>query len=167
MINRGKTAIYRNRLSKPTQLAVESSIINNTMTVFDNGCGHGKDVELLGELGYTVAGYDLVHFSNNPKIASDVVLSNYVCNVIENVEERTAYLQECWKLADKLLIVAVRNHTELKGIKHYTVFGDGILTSENTFQKLYTKDEFIGFLKDALGNVKIEFLSTYIAVVKK
>src|SRR2546423_1292463 len=48
-IPRYKTAIHRADLSRPLRCALEDGLIDAAVSVFDYGCGHGQDIELLQE----------------------------------------------------------------------------------------------------------------------
>jgi DNA phosphorothioation-associated putative methyltransferase len=109
-------------------------------TYFDYGCGHGADIEYIQRLGLTSAGWD-PHFPPDvPQTPADVVNLGYVINVIEDTAERREALINAWNLAQKVLIVAaqVLIDDRTRGVIAY---GDGIITSRNTFQKYYEQEE--------------------------
>lgn len=163
-ICRHKTAISRSDLSKPVRLALLSGIINVETTVFDYGCGRGIDVKFLNFQGIKAVGYDSHYFPEKNFIQSDIVMLNYVLNVIEIPEERLDVLRFCYELAIQGLLIAVRLLNERPKI--YTEYGDGVLTKRKTFQKFFTKGEFKSYLYSSLG-VEPEFLSSGIAVILK
>ena len=70
---------------------------------------------------------------------ADVVNLGYVLNVIESPSERDAVLRKALQLAQRLLIVAVRVD---QGPQWGEAFNDGLITTRNGFQKLYTQAEF-------------------------
>ncbi len=73
----------------------------------------------------------------------------YVVNVIEDPAERLATVQDAWRLTREVLVVAARldtDHRELSG----TPLGDGVLTRIGTFQKYFTQDELVRWLRDSI-----------------
>src|SRR5689334_14623554 len=107
-IQRHRTAIGRNGLSRPVAAAISDGLLPPDRTFFDYGCGRGQDVARLRALGYQAAGWDPVHAAEWPRRAADVVNLGYVINVIENPAERVEALRTAWGLAQNLLIVAAR-----------------------------------------------------------
>ncbi|PZO33782.1 MAG: DNA phosphorothioation-associated methyltransferase [Shackletoniella antarctica] len=149
-IQRHKAAIARVTASKPVRLAVEAGLFPTDTTYFDYGCGHGADIEYIHRLGLTSAGWD-PHF--RPDVShtfADVVNLGYVINVIEDTAERREALINAWNLAQKVLIVAaqVLIDDRTRGVIAY---GDGIITSRNTFQKYYEQEELKAYIDQVLG----------------
>lgn len=163
-IFRYRTAISRSELSKPVRLALLSGIINTETTIFDYGCGRGTDIKFLNAQGIKTIGYDSYYFPEKNFVQSDIVMLNYVLNVIESPEERLEVLKFCFEMSVQGLLVAVRLLNERPKI--YREYGDGILTKRKTFQKFFTKKEFEDYLYCNL-NLKPEFLSPGIAVILK
>src|SRR5690606_9675694 len=96
------------------------------------------------------AGWDPVHAPDHPLRHAEVVNLGFVLNVIEDPAERVEVLQKAWNLAQRLLVVT----TLIRGQEAYgdfRCFGDGILTSRNTFQKFFEPAEFLALLEDTLG----------------
>ena len=143
------TAIVRFRHSKPVLLALSHSIIEPSTSVFDYGCGRGEDVKYLRSQGIQASGWDPHYQPDTAPATADVVNLGYVLNVIEDPIERQATLLESYRLARRVLIVAVRvDHALLEtGIE----FSDGLLTSRGSFQKLYKQSEFKEYLESSLG----------------
>src|SRR5436305_14688779 len=104
-ILRHKTALQRNDLSRPAKCALRDGLISQATAVFDYGCGHGGDVELLQTQGIPCAGWDPAFCPDRPIHEADVVQLGYVINVIEDARERTATLQRAWQLCRRLLVV--------------------------------------------------------------
>ena len=77
---------------------------------------------------------------------ADVVNLGYVLNVIEKPDERTQALHSAFGLAQKALVVAVRVDRALAGTDAEE-FGDGVLTARDTFQKVFTQEEFCSYLE--------------------
>ena len=149
-IQRHKAAIARVKASKPVRLAVEAGLFPTGTTYFDYGCGRGIDIEYIKRLGLASTGWD-PHF--RPKVAhtpADVVNLGYIINVIEDTVERRDALLKAWGLAQKVLIVAAQVLVDDRtcGVAAY---GDGIITSRNTFQKYYEQEELKFYIDQVLG----------------
>ncbi|HEY9807744.1 MAG TPA: DNA phosphorothioation-associated putative methyltransferase [Halomicronema sp.] len=148
-IDRHKAAMVRSSLSKPVRTALEANLFTEETTFFDYGCGYGGDVNRLKEKGYKSEGWDPYYFPENGKIAADIVNIGYVINVIEDMAERQQALREAWDLTKKLLIVSaqilVDNYQQ-----GWMVYGDGIITSRNTFQKYYEQEELKTYIDQIL-----------------
>lgn len=151
-IPRHKTAIKRKALSLPVRTAIDNGWITNRDTVLDYGCGRGDDVLNLQQRGIDASGYD-PHYGPNTAYQADVVILNYVLNVIENPIERAEVLKNAFDYANQRLIVAVRSDKLPKTAKPY---GDGVITSTGTFQRTYTVPELVTFVAETLGNVKFD-----------
>jgi DNA phosphorothioation-associated putative methyltransferase len=148
-IPRHKTAIRRGDFSRPVKSAHQDGLIDPTVTVFDYGCGHGQDVELLAAQGVACAGWDPAFRPESPKHPADVVNLGFVLNVIEDVDERTEALRQAWELARRLLIVAAQVKEAGRG-QLQLAFGDGVLTGRGTFQKFFGQGELKAFLEAEL-----------------
>ena len=98
-IERHRTAISRNKLSKPVRLALEADVIRTGDTIMDYGCGRGDDLGFLTALGFDAVGWDPAHAPDGPKRASTFVNLGYVLNVIEKPAERVQTLKSAWALA--------------------------------------------------------------------
>src|SRR5262245_36768159 len=132
-IHRQKTAIRRADLSLPVKCAIRDGVIGHDLTVFDYGCGHGRDVDLLVARGFAAHGWDPAFFPDRPRRPADVVNLGYVINVIEDPAERAATLREAWELCRRLLIVSAQVLVPGRG-EAQVEFGDGVLTGRGTFQ---------------------------------
>src|SRR5258708_20203958 len=117
-IRRHKTAINRAGLSRPVRLARDTSLITQSTTVFDYGCGKGGDIAILSALGVASAGWDPVHCPNTTFGEADVVNLGYVVNVIEDPLERAEALRHAWQLSRQLLVVSALLVVEAKGPGH-------------------------------------------------
>jgi DNA phosphorothioation-associated putative methyltransferase len=148
-IHRHKTAIVRREISKPVKTLLELGQLRRGESFFDYGCGHGGDVEAVKKLGYESHGWDPVHASDRPKLVSDVVNLGFVLNVIEDPAERVEALVDAWKHSRRLLLVS----TLIAGQEAYDdvrTYGDGVLTSRNTFQKFFEPAEIQSLIEDGL-----------------
>lgn len=148
-IPRYKTAIRRADLSRPVKAALRDGLILPTATVFDYGCGHGQDIELLAGQGIACNGWDPAFRPDSPKDPAEVVNLGYVLNVIEDVDERASALKQAWGLARGLLIVAALVKEDGRG-QSLLAFGDGVLTGRGTFQKFFGQGELKAFLEAEL-----------------
>lgn len=148
-IDRHKAAISRNDFSKPVRLALEAGLLNQTTTFFDYGCGQGGDLERVGKLGYESSGWDPYYRPDSPLVAADVVNLGYVINVIESQAERREALIKAWELTGQVLIVAAQ--VLIAQGSSQIAYGDGVITSRNTFQKYYDQEELKIYIDQVLG----------------
>lgn len=153
-IDRHKAAIHRNRLSRPVNLALEAGLFTEKTSFFDYGCGHGLDVKIIREKGYESNGWDLFYQPNNPLKKADIVNLGYIINVIENVAERREALLKAWELTQQVLIVAAQVLIDDRQ-KGFMVYGDGIVTERNTFQKYYDQEELKTYIENVLNEEAI------------
>lgn len=149
---RHKTAICRTELSRPVKNVIRDGLLGSRHSFLDYGCGQGEDCELLDKEGVSVQGWDPVFRPMPEPQPADVVNLGYIINVIENPQERIATLTRAFSLARKLLVVAayMANGIATKHA-HAVPFGDGVLTSRGTFQKLYRQKELRLFIESTLG----------------
>lgn len=149
-ISRHKTAIVRSGLSKPIQVALADGVIGESTTVFDYGCGKGKDLELLRGAEIDCEGWDPVHRPDVAPRNSDVVNLGYVINVIEDPRERIDVLKRAWDLAQRCLVVSARLQNESKDLKGHG-YRDGFITGAGTFQRFYDQGELRDWVDEVLG----------------
>ncbi len=148
-IDRHKAAISRNDFSKPVRLALEAGLLNQNTTFFDYGCGQGGDLERVAKLGYESAGWDPYYRPDAPQVAADVVNLGYVVNVIESQAERREALIKAWELTRQVLIVSAQ--VLIAQGNSQIAYGDGVITSRNTFQKYYDQEELKLYIDQVLG----------------
>ncbi|HEV2801101.1 MAG TPA: DNA phosphorothioation-associated putative methyltransferase [Pyrinomonadaceae bacterium] len=149
-IPRHLSAIRRSGLSRPVRLALDDSLINAGVEVFDYGCGYGDDVRALRERGITCSGWDPAHNSGDEPRVADVVNLGYVVNVIEDPKERGQTLRSAWALTRTVLIVAARLTSEALDGKQ-SPYGDGCLTRLGTFQKYYDHGELRAWVENEIS----------------
>lgn len=149
-VARHKTAMTRAALSRPLATAIRDSIVTETTSIFDYGCGRGDDLRNLAALGYTVTGWDPTHRPSASRKPADVVNLGYVVNVIEDPTERVETLRNAWKLARRALVVSSRLTWDARGLAGRPL-GDGLMTRTGTFQKLYEQAELGRWIGDSLG----------------
>jgi DNA phosphorothioation-associated putative methyltransferase len=153
-IPRHKTAIRRGAFSRPVKCLLRDGLLDRTATLFDYGCGHGEDVDLLQADGYRCSGWDPAYRPEGAKQHADVVSLGYVINVIEDLQERADTLRQAWLLAHRLLVASAQVAVDGRG-KAPVEFGDGVLTGRGTFQKIYDHGELKGYLEEVLGTEAI------------
>ena len=149
-IERHKAAIIRRELSRPVRLAIEAELLTEETTFFDYGCGYGEDVKFLRDRGYTSSGWDPHYFRDHPPVSADIVNLGYVINVIEDTQERREALLKAWELTQKVLIVSAQVLIDDRQ-RGLVAYGDGIVTSRNTFQKYYQQAELKAYIDQVLG----------------
>ena len=150
LIERHKAAIVRNNFSRPVRLALEAGLFSPETTFFDYGCGHGSDITRIAQQGYTSEGWDPYYSPDNPRTPADVVNLGYVINVIEDPAERREALINAWELTRKVLLVAAQVLID-DGSRGKVAYGDGVITSRNTFQKYYEQEELKIYIDQVLG----------------
>ena len=148
-IPRQKTAIHRGDFSRPTKCALRDGLIDSSVSVFDYGCGHGRDVELLRESGITSNGWDPAFFPEHPLRSSEVVNLGYVINVIESSDERAETLRRAWELASACSSSPHRCSFP-DAARPEVEFGDGVLTGRGTFQKFFQQVELKTYIESVL-----------------
>lgn len=149
-IARHRAAIARADLSKPVRLALEAGLLTPGTSFFDYGCGRGGDLKRLRDRGFThCTGYDPHYRPDAPQTSASVVNLGYVINVIECPDERRQVLISAWNLTEQVLIVAAQ--VAIVEGNGYAIYGDGIVTSRNTFQKYYEQEELKSYIDQVLG----------------
>jgi DNA phosphorothioation-associated putative methyltransferase len=153
-IERHKTAIDRYSLSTPVQSLYRHNYLNGEYTFFDYGCGKGDDLKIIKELGVKACGWDPVYQTDGKVQKADIVNLGFVINIIDCPNERTQILKKAYNLSKKILVVSVMLGSESITSK-FKKYGDGIITSRNTFQKYYTQNEFREYLENSLNESAI------------
>jgi hypothetical protein len=106
VIQRHKTALTRNELSKPVKSLLEYGLLRSGTTFFDYGCGQGADFRGLQGLGYEADGWDPVFRCEASKREADLMNLGYVLKVIEDPAERMEALVDAYRHARRLLVVS-------------------------------------------------------------
>lgn len=153
-IKRHRAAMVRNRLSRPVRLVLEAGLFGEKNSFFDYGCGHGLDVEIIKEKGFISHGWDPYYQPYNPFKKADIVNLGYIINVIENVTERREALIKAWSLTKEILIVSAQVLIDDR-TSGYMIYGDGIVTERNTFQKYYEQEELKNYIEQVLNEEAI------------
>lgn len=148
-IKRHRTAIVRTGFSAGFNCLLRDDFLSPNNTVFDYGCGKGKDLELLEDFDIECSGWDPAFRPKADKLTADIVNLGFVINVIESPDERTSTLKEAWGYANRLLVVAAQIKMPGRGAQ-LVDFSDGVITSRNTFQKYYTQAELREYIEESL-----------------
>lgn len=155
------TAITRSKPSKPFIDMVKFLGDTRGMTFLDYGCGRGKDLTESLELFSVVHGFDPYYLPLVP-IRSDVVGLHYVLCVISSKKERENTLKEAFDLAKKFLSVSVRTDKAV-GV----AYKDGVITKRKTFQKNFTKEEFLDTVNRVCKNCQVHKISDGHVILEK
>ena len=158
VINRHKTAISRANFSKPIQHLLKHNLLTEKDTLFDYGCGLGDDIRALSANGYSAFGWDPVHNPKGSRKKANIVNLGFVLNVIEDPSERIVTLEKAYSYAKDLLIVSTLT-TNTVTAEVVRPFGDGVLTSRNTFQKFFKPAEIHHLIEETL-HTSIAILGT-------
>lgn len=152
-VDRHLTALTRYGFSAPVQTLARFGLLDGSKSLFDYGCGRGDDLRGLRENGIDATGWDPYYAPNEKKRIANIVNLGFVINVIENPIERLDALQGAYSLTDELLVVSamLANPDTVRG----RPYGDGVLTTRNTFQKYFTQGELRGYLAEALDEEPI------------
>jgi len=149
-IERHKAARFRKVISRPVRLALQADLFTPETTFFDYGCGHGADVELISQQGYESSGWDPYYQPNAPLKKADIVNLGYIINVIEDLNERRQALVKAWELTGVVLIVSAQVLID-ESSKGWLAYGDGVITTRNTFQKYYEQEELKSYIDQVLN----------------
>jgi len=152
---RYKTAIKRTSLSSPLGMLFKEHhlVENDKQTVFDYGCGRCDDVGFLAAKGVKAIGWDPFFHPDVKKAKADIVNLGFILNVIEIPAERVEVLKDAWSFAKRLMVVGVIRPQPIGKAKP---FGDGILTSNKTFQHFYENNELRDLLKEHCSGGLVE-----------
>lgn len=147
-VARHLTALTRYGFSAPIQTLARFGFLDGSKTVFDYGCGRGDDLRGLRENNIEAHGWDPHFAPEENKRTAHLVNLGFVINVIENLDERIEALRGAFGLAEEMLVVStmLANQHAVRG----TTYGDGVLTSRNTFQKYYSQGELRQFIAEVL-----------------
>ncbi len=162
-IQRHKTAISRDRLSRPMYLLQQRGFLDGNYTLLDYGCGRGDDLAELMMNDIECHGWDPVHKPDGDLKAADIVNLGFVINVIEDRSERDEALIKASKYANKILIVSAMIGNE-KIYEKFRPFKDGVITEHNTFQKYFTQGEMKQYIASTLNKTAIALSSGIYAV---
>ncbi|MGW1015245.1 DNA phosphorothioation-associated putative methyltransferase [Streptomyces niveus] len=148
--DRRLTAIGRAALSVPARQALADRQLVPERTILDYGCGRGGDVRSLDRLDCRITGWDPYYQPETKLEQADVVLLTYVLNVIEDPAERRRSLLQAWELANTVLVASARLTWERSKVRGQE-FGDGLITSRQTFQHLFGASELRDYVEEVTG----------------
>ena len=149
-ILRHKTAIRRPGLSVPIQCLIRDGLLNETVNLFDYGCGHGQDIALVSDLGISADGWDPAYRPDAQIAPASIVNLGFVLNVIEDPLERADVLRRAWGLCQELLVVSTIMPGDTASTLNRQQFADGLLTTRGTFQKYFSHNELRAYLQEVL-----------------
>jgi DNA phosphorothioation-associated putative methyltransferase len=147
-IRRHLTALARSNYSAPVQALSRHGLINSGTTFFDYGCGRGDDVRGLIASGIDATGWDPHYAPDAEKRVADAVNIGFVINVIESLTERVDALKGAYNHTRGVLSVAAMLSSEAQ--PEGRPYGDGYLSSRNTFQKYFTQAQLRDFIEHTL-----------------
>ena len=148
-IQRHRTAISRDRLSRPMYMLQQRGYFDGDYGILDYGCGRGDDLTELQLNDINCTGWDPVHRPDEKLKKTDIVNLGFVINVIEDRTERDETLIKAAKLAKKMLVVSAMLGNE-RIYEKFKPFKDGVITAHNTFQKYYTQGELKQYIESTL-----------------
>jgi len=150
-VARERTAIGRGDLSMPLRQSLLDDLITPELSVLDYGCGRGQDVARLNKMSIDALGWDPHFAPDTPLVPREVVLLNYVLNVIEDPQERRDVVARAWTLTTKAMVVSCRLQWERSSVNG-TELNDGIVTSRNTFQHFFAPRELRDLVESITGS---------------
>ena len=152
-IRRHLTALTRSNFSAPVQALSRHGLINTETTFFDYGCGKGDDIRGLLANGIDATGWDPHYAPDAEKRSADAVNIGFVINVIENLTERVEALKGAYSHTRGVLSVSamLSGNSPPEGRQ----YGDGYLSSRNTFQKYFTQAQLRDFIEHTLDESAI------------
>ncbi|MDG0980183.1 MAG: DNA phosphorothioation-associated putative methyltransferase [Halieaceae bacterium] len=153
-IDRHLTALTRYELSTPFKTLAKNGYLESDHSIFDYGCGRGDDLRELQAHGINAIGWDPNFQPDSEFVTADITNIGFVINVIEDVGERIEALQRAHSLSKKLTVISAMVAGETV-ISKFKPFGDGVLTSRNTFQKYYSQSELKAFIEQTLDDEAI------------
>ncbi len=152
-IRRHLTALSRSHFSAPVQALSRHGLIGAHTTFFDYGCGRGDDVRGLVASGIDATGWDPHFASDAMKRIADAVNLGFVINVIEDLTERVDALKGAYGCTRGVLSVAAMLSSDAR--PEGRLYGDGYLSSRNTFQKYFTQAQLRDFIEHTLDESAI------------
>lgn len=147
-IRRHLTALTRSNYSAPVQALSRHGLVHAATTFFDYGCGRGDDVRGLCASGIDATGWDPHYAPDAEKRIADAVNVGFVINVIENLTERVEALKGAYAHTRGVLSVAAMLSSQ--ALPEGRPYGDGYLSSRNTFQKYFTQSQLRDFIEHTL-----------------
>lgn len=141
------TAIKRTSLSIPVRNLLKKRIFNESHTVLDYGCGHGYDLTELNKIEFNISGYDKFNpefinsncelIKNDNENPFEIIVCNYVFNVIANNNERQKLIDVLRKSISNVYIAVRSDKTAIKSSWRYDNDNGGYHTTKGSFQRFY------------------------------
>lgn len=158
-----KTALTRKSLSVPMRELMNLSLLYGK--ILDFGCGNAFDVNFLSYLGLDIVGYD----KYNPEYKDeslldkkyDVVVANYVLNVIPDLEEHKQVINKLRTLGDNVYIALRNDRKAIKDTWQYIEYQDCYKTKRNSYQRYYTDEtiaKYFGSVEYIINNSNLILL---------
>jgi DNA phosphorothioation-associated putative methyltransferase len=148
-----RTAIHRTGPSAPAKALLATGQVAPDASILDFGCGYGADAAYFTKQGLRAAKYDPFYYPEPPRRSFDWVFVNYVINVLPTHAERVAMLQAATSYLARggVMVVTARNPADLTAsqTRHWRPWGDGFITSQQTFQRAFTPAQLHQLLNDA------------------
>lgn len=162
------TAIKRKTASTIARHLVQNNYINKRTSVFDYGCGYGKDVLYYRSKGIIADGYDPHEpFGWHTMPAGkfyDVVTVIYVVNILpeEFLRKATLEVAAMQLRASGKLVVAARSISDIEHNKkkNWKEYQDGWITNNKSphFQRGFTTEELKEMIISLNGFVTVNVL---------
>lgn len=115
------TAIRRTSLSAPTRYLLEHHLLKGR--ILDFGCGFGFDTDELKRLGYDIIGYDNYYRPEFPKGKFDMIICNYVLNVLEPYAQAEVMMMVSHLLSPTgTAFFAVRRDLKEEGFRIHAIY---------------------------------------------
>ncbi|MGL4358355.1 MAG: methyltransferase domain-containing protein [Sarcina sp.] len=149
------TAISRKDLSAPLKFLLKNDLILKGEKILDFGSGKGKDTEILRSKGYNCTPFDKFH--DNDEISNenvctknnyDVIICNYVFNVIETKDEFRDTLKFLRSIKAGRVYISIR--TDVSAIKpnwEYSDYNDNYFTGR-THQRFIKEEDMQDYFGD-------------------
>lgn len=171
----GKTAMHRSEPSLPATILVQRKLVSGKL--FDWGCGHGADLEFFRKSGIDAEGWDPNHKPEKPPKSYPAgsftwVYCGYVLNTLADPADRIKVLREIHDFLPpgRNLAISVRSAREIEGVRKITWrrYGDGWLTTKNTFQREFTAEELVDLLETTgLKNPEVILTEECVFIIAK
>lgn len=151
------TAIKRDKLSVPMRFLKDKGYITKDMFILDYGCGHGDDINILKNEGFSIAGYDKYNpkYSNESILKSvfkpDIVTCNYVFNTIHTLMEHKRTIHKLRLLSKNVYISVRRDFNAIKDSWEYDYINKSYKTSKGSYQRFYD----LNMINKMFGRVEI------------
>lgn len=142
------TAITRRSLSVPMRELMNLGLLYGN--ILDYGCGKAFDLNFLSYLGLDIVGYDKYNLEYKDEglldKKYDVVVANYVLNVIPNLQEHQQVIDKLRLLGDNVYIALRNDRKAIKDTWEYIEENDCYRTSRQSYQRYYDDESIHKYL---------------------